>query len=44
MKVREILEQLKDLDPETELTIIPQQSYVLSPVVREDDLEKGSKE
>ena len=31
-------------NPETELTIIPQQPYVLTPVVNEDDMEKGSKE
>jgi hypothetical protein len=44
VKVKDILKQLEGMDPETELTIVPQQSYVLTPVVNEDDMEKGSEE
>ena len=44
MKVKDILEQLEGMDPETELTIIPQKSYVLTPVVNDSELEKGSEE
>jgi hypothetical protein len=43
MKVKDLLEQLKEMDPETEVTIEPVQSYVMRPVVK-DDVENGSEE
>jgi hypothetical protein len=38
VKVKDILEAIKDLDPETELTIkaIPRTDYVIMPVPEED--------
>jgi hypothetical protein len=45
VKVKDILEAIKEMDPETELTIDPVTSYVLRPVgVKEDDVEKGNEE
>jgi hypothetical protein len=43
MKVKDIMKQLEEFDPETEITIEPVQSYVMRPVVK-DDVEKGSEE
>tara|TARA_Y100000004_G_scaffold176776_1_gene217640 strand:- start:82 stop:213 length:132 start_codon:yes stop_codon:yes gene_type:complete len=43
MKVKDLLEQLKEMDPEAEVRVEPVQSYVMRPVVK-DDVEKGSEE
>ena len=45
MKVKHILEAIKDLDPETELTIkaIPRTDYVIMPIT-EGDQDEGLRE
>tara|TARA_R100000655_G_scaffold91898_1_gene132863 strand:+ start:189 stop:305 length:117 start_codon:yes stop_codon:yes gene_type:complete len=37
MKVKELKEAIKDMDDEQELTIRQVQSFVIEPVVREED-------
>ena len=37
MKVKDLLKQLKELDPEMELTIEPVQSFMIRPVVETED-------
>ena len=37
MKVSDLLKQLQELDPDTELTIEPVQSFVIRPVPKKED-------
>tara|TARA_R110001599_G_scaffold237336_1_gene436776 strand:- start:474 stop:587 length:114 start_codon:yes stop_codon:yes gene_type:complete len=37
MRVKDLMKQLEELDPETELTIEPVQSFVIRPVPKEEE-------
>jgi len=37
LKVSDLMKQLEELDPETELTIEPVQSFVIRPVPKTED-------
>mgnify|MGYP003154213124 CR=1 FL=1 len=37
MKVKDLMEQLKELDPETELSVEPVQSFVIRPIQKEEE-------
>jgi len=37
MKVSDLMKQLQELDPEMELTIEPVQSFVIRPVIKEEE-------